>query len=334
MDGGRRKLRSLDGPLTAVGGAGSAGSERARALYVSHARTPVLRAEPVAYRPPVRAAAEPRKAAPQHPVMARLVRPGMGWLGVALLFASTGIYGATVGERWQDFGSALAAGPNAFARGSGFTLANVDVQGRRILTDQEILDAIGVEQGQSLVFLDANAARERLLQNPLVLKATVRKLYPDTIAVSIVEREPYALWQRGEKLSVIAVDGTVIEGVAEGRFAKLPMLVGQGADKAAKSILAALEPYPELRKSIYAMVRVGDRRWNLRLTNGMDVKLPEHGMADALSLFVKLDAEHRIADRDIVELDLRNPGMPTVRLSDEAAAAEVAAKAKEKAAGT
>src|SRR5690606_9763435 len=99
----------------------------------------------------------------------------------------------------------------------------------KILTDAEIMSAINHDSGQSLVMLDAAAARVRLLENPLVLEAKVRKIYPDTIAVSVVEREPYALWQRGEKLSVIASDGTVIDGVEEGRFANLPMLVGQGA---------------------------------------------------------------------------------------------------------
>jgi cell division protein FtsQ len=231
-------------------------------------------------------------------------------------------------------GSAIAAGPNAFARGSGFTLASVDIEGRKILTDDEILAALGHKPGQSLVFLDANAARERLMQNPLVLSATVRKLYPDKVAISIVERQPFALWQRGEKMSVIASDGTVIEGVAEGRFADLPLFVGQGADTSAKSLLAALKPYPELRKNIYAMVRVGERRWNLRLTNGMDVKLPEEGQDEAIALLVKLEAGQKLFERDITEVDLRRFDRVTVRLSDEAAAAEVAARAKEKAAGT
>ena len=133
----------------------------------------------------------------------------------------------------------------------------------------------------------------------------------------------------------IGQDGTVIDGVQSGRFANLPLLVGQGADTSAKAILAALEPYPDLRKNIYAIVRVGDRRWNLRLTNGMDVKLPEHGTQEAIAAFVKLDKSSQLSDRDITEVDMRRPGTATVRLSDEAAAALAAkAKEKDKAAGT
>ncbi len=347
MDGGRRKLKSLDGPLKAVSGTGAPGGDRSRAFYSSRplrASTSrpeiradlradsLLKAAPARPAAPSQSAARPRRAAA--PSVVR-VRPGIGWFCVIVLYACTGIYGATLGDHWQEIGSAVTAVPDAFARGSGFDIADVEIEGRKILTDAEIMAALGYGPGQSLVFLDANAARERLMQNPLVLKATVRKLYPDKIAIAVTEREPFALWQRGEKIAVIGQDGTVIDGVQEGRFANLPLLVGQGADTAAKTILAALEPYPELKKNIYAMVRVGDRRWNLRLTNGMDVKLPEHGTADAISAFVKLDKSSQLKDRDITEVDMRRPGTATVRLSDEAAAALAAeAKEKDKAAGT
>lgn len=354
MDGGRRKLKSLDGQLKAVGGGASA-TGRARVIYSNRPlRSPAprtesraelradlradLRTDPVFNSAPARpaapaqSAARPRRAAASSVVR---VRPGIGWFCVIVLYACTGIYGATLGDRWQEIGSALGAVPDAFARGSGFHISDVEVEGRKILTDAEILAALGYQPGQSLVFLDANAARERLMQNPLVLKATVRKLYPDKIAISVTEREPFALWQRGDKIAVIGQDGTVIDGVQSGRFANLPLLVGQGADSSAKAILAALEPYPDLRKNIYAIVRVGDRRWNLRLTNGMDVKLPEHGTQEAIAAFVKLDKSSQLSDRDITEVDMRRPGTATVRLSDEAAAALAAkAKEKDKAAGT
>lgn len=335
MDGGRRKLRALGGPARAVGGHGSYGAGPSR----SYASSRPQRVSPQR---------QDHRAAPRAPqdtasrfdphfsrlAQSRFLRPGIGWAGVAILFVCTGVYGSIIGDRWNEIGSVATAMPNAFVSGSGFAIANIDVEGRKILTDREILDALDVVPGQSLVFLDVTAARERLMQNPLVISATVRKLYPDKVAISVVEREPYALWQRGEKMSVIAQDGTVIEGAEDGRFADLPMLVGQGAQTSAKSILAAIEPYPELHKKIYAMVRVGDRRWNLRLNNGMDVKLPEHGFEKAIAQFVELDAQSRVSDRDIVEVDFRLNGRVSVRLSDEAAAAEVAARSKKKAAGT
>jgi cell division protein FtsQ len=330
MDGGGRKLRSLDGPLKAVGDVG-------RPLTAER-RTVVYRTEPRLGKAPnqVRPALPQRPARrPERTWLDRLTRPGMGWLGAFLFLAATGSYGATLGNHWQGMAEAAVVMPDAFARGSGFTIERIDVDGRKILTDDEILTAIGAQVSQSLLFVDADAARERLLQNPLVMTASVRKLYPHTLSVSVTERQPYALWQRGEKLAVIASDGTVIDGVEQGRFADLPLVVGRGAESQVKAILAALEPYPELRSKVYAAVFVGGRRWNLRLTNGMDVKLPVEGFEQALANFVELDRTSKLSERDITEVDFRLPDHVTVRLSDAAAAADAEAKKeKSKRAGT
>lgn len=259
----------------------------------------------------------------------------MGWAGVVLLFGTTIITGTTLGGHWQGLGDLAASAPEAFARGSGFTIDSIEVEGRKILTNDEILTALAYEPGRSLVMLDVTAARAALMQNPLVLQASVRKIYPDRLLVTVTEREPFALWQQGEKLAVISADGTVIEGVQNERFAKLPLVVGAGANTAARSILKAMEPYPELKERVYAAVRVGARRWNLRLANGMDIKLPEDRLDEALAQLVEFDRTDKITDRDIAEVDLRLPGRATVRLSDEAAAALAeAAKDKTKRAGT
>jgi cell division protein FtsQ len=264
----------------------------------------------------------------------QLVRPGVGWLGVALLFGVTGIYGTTAGDHWGELGELAQSAPEAFAR-SGFTITQIAVDGRKALTNDELLEALNYEPGQSLVSLDVAAAREALLRNPLIQQATVRKLYPDQITIKLVERQPFALWQQGEALQVISADGTVIEGLDHARFGYLPLVVGRDANLEAQAISKALEPHPELRERIYAAVRVGGRRWNLRLKNGMDVKLPDEGVEAALTQLVDLERSYKITDRDITELDLRFPNRATVRLSEPAAEALAeAAKGKAKRAGT
>jgi cell division protein FtsQ len=76
---------------------------------------------------------------------------------------------------------------------------------------------------------------------------------------------------------------------------------------------------------------VADRRWNLRLKNGIDVRLPETNVEQALDRLVALDREKKILSRDVLAIDLRLPDRVTVRLSDAAAAArEEALKDKRK----
>ena len=172
----------------------------------------------------------------------------------------------------------------------------------------------------SLLFFDVEAARDRLKTNPWIADATVLKLYPDRLQIGVKEREAFALWQQAGRVSVIAGDGTVLEPYVNPRLIRLPLVVGLGAAAAAKEFLALLDRTPELRDQVRASVLISERRWNLRLRNGLDVRLPETDVEQALTTLVALDKDKKLLSRDIVALDLRLPDRVTVRLSEAAAA--------------
>ena len=97
---------------------------------------------------------------------------------------------------------------------------------------------------------------------------------------------------------------------------QLPLIVGRGADAQAKDFLTLLERFPDIRQQVRASILVGKRRWNLRLKNGLDVRLPEEGVASALEHLIALDRADKLLSRDIVSVDLRLADRVTVRLSD------------------
>jgi cell division protein FtsQ len=68
-------------------------------------------------------------------------------------------------------------------------------------------------------------------------------------------------------------------------------------------------------------VLVSERRWNLRLKSGVDVELPEDGVAQALDRLVALDRDKKLLSRDITLVNMRVRDRVTVRQSDAAAAA-------------
>ena len=138
------------------------------------------------------------------------------------------------------------------------------------LTREEILTTAGVTGRTSLLFLDATAARARLKANPWIAEATVLKLYPGRLHIKVTERDAFALWQKDGKVAVISADGTVVESFVSQRFAKLPMVVGAGADIKAREFLAIIDGFPAIRDQLRASILVADRRWNLRLKNGIE----------------------------------------------------------------
>ena len=257
--------------------------------------------------------------------------PGFGIAGSVLLLAAALGYGAVAGGHVDDIVGWLKDARDQAANAVGFRIAAVSLTGPKEVSREEILTIAGVTGHASLLFLDADAARARLMANPWIADAAVLKLYPDRLQITVTERQAFALWQKDGRVSVIAADGTILEPFVEDRYLRLPLVVGRGAERQAKDFLAIVDRYPGIESLLRASVLVADRRWNLRLANGIDVRLPETNVEQALDRLVTLDREKKLLSRDIVAVDLRLPDRVTVRLSDAAAQArEDALKDKKK----
>ena len=259
---------------------------------------------------------------------------GAGVAGSLLLIGATLSYGAIAGGHVAAVTDWLKTARDNAANALGFRIAAVSVSGGSQITREQALALAGVTGRSSLLFFDAETARAQLLANPWIADAAVLKLYPDRLLITITERRAFALWQRNRQVNVIADDGTVLQPFVEDRYRGLPLVVGSGAERRAKDFIGLVDRYPEIRSALSASVLVAERRWNLRLTNGMDVRLPENDLQAALDRLVKLDHDKKLLSRDIASIDLRLPDRVTVRLSDAATQArEDALKARKKKGG-
>src|SRR5665647_1892901 len=261
---------------------------------------------------------------PPHRLVATVERYLPNRAGVAatvLLLLASAAFGIVKGGHVEELSSALSDTRNAIANSAGFRITAVAINGRKQLTQDEVLGIGGVNGRSSLLFLDAAAVRDKLKANPWIADATVLKLYPGQLQIDIVERTAFALWQQDGRLSVIADDGAVLEPYLSRRFLSLPLVVGKGAETHAKDFLALLARYPQVRAVTKAAIFVGERRWNLRLKDGLDIRLPENDVGNALASLSRLDKEERLFSRDIVAVDMRLPDRLMVQLSDDAAKA-------------
>jgi len=239
---------------------------------------------------------------------------------ILMLLGSAGL-GVVKGGHLEEFTAALSDTRNGIANSAGFRITSVAINGRKQLSQDEVLAIGGVNGRSSLLFLNAATVRDKLKANPWIGEATVLKLYPGHLKIDIVERSPFALWQQDGRLSVIADDGAVLEPYVSRRFLSLPLVVGKGAETRARDFLALLARYPQVRAATKAAIFVGERRWNLRLKDGLDVRLPENDVGNALAALSKLDKEEKLFSRDIVAVDMRLQDRLTVQLSEDAAKA-------------
>ncbi|MEE9347844.1 MAG: cell division protein FtsQ/DivIB, partial [Robiginitomaculum sp.] len=125
---------------------------------------------------------------------------------------------------------------------------------------------------------------------------------------------PVALWQQNGVVRVVDGEGLVIEAALASDFAKLPLLVGPNAAAHSQSIYDALAQSPAVSKRLAAIIRVGDRRWDIALKgNGPRLKLPENNIHAALARIEDMQRSHHILDLDLETIDLRAPGRAVLR---------------------
>ncbi len=200
---------------------------------------------------------------------------------------------------------------------SKFSIQHVTVEGRGYTDKTALNAALNAERGQSLLHFDVNAARDRLQTLEWVSEASVLRLWPNALHLVLVESRPAAIWQLNGKLQLIDRQGHVISDNHIAQFGNLPHVVGKGANYKAAELTELLAQYPLIRARVRAAVRIGERRWNLRLDSGVDVQLPDTNEERALKRLLVLEEEHRLFARDISIIDLRDHDRLYVRLNSD-----------------
>jgi cell division protein FtsQ len=241
------------------------------------------------------------------------------WLIVCVLFlASALLYGAWIGGQTERLFDALNGGVEKLAVAAGFGVKRITVEGQLHATDAEITAALKAGPDTMMLGFDTDAAKARLEAVPWIRHAQVMRLLPSTLQVVVEERVPYAIWQNHGQTYVVDAEGVMLAPALREAYADLPLVVGEGAAKAASALYDALKPYGDLKQKMIAALRVGDRRWTLKLASGLEIMLPDDNIGEALSSLTKLDEERGLLKRDIAAVDLRLLDRVTVRLREEA----------------
>ncbi len=254
----------------------------------------------------------------------RFARP-LG-IGVVLLGVVVIGYGALFGHAGAgSAGGSITTWRERFARAVNMRVQRIDIEGRANTPEPLLRAALGVREGEPILGVSLEAARLRIEGLSWVEHVAVERRLPGTIAVALVERRPFAIWQSQGKFELIDRTGTVVANEDVSAFATLPLVVGAGAASRAAELLDALQDEPEIRARVVAGVRVGERRWNLQLKNGITVMLPEGNEPAALRRLNELQTADALLDRPVAAVDLRLPDRLVVRPLQSTAPATPAA---------
>lgn len=164
-------------------------------------------------------------------------------------------------------GGLVGVGMFATPRVVGARILAVDrlpVHGHHRLTLGEIEALVGSVRGESLLLVDLDRFRTKLLDSPWVAGVTVRRVFPSTIETYIVEREPVAIARIAQQLHLVDESGIIIDEYGPQYMdLDLPIVDGMAAPKSddgpvidparaqlAARFLRSLRARPELLRAV------------------------------------------------------------------------------------
>lgn len=197
-----------------------------------------------------------------------------------------------------------------------FAVTAVTVTGADPVLEADIRRILPVHVPVSQFDLDLGDLHDTVTALHAVESAALRIRSGGVLEIAVTERLPVAVWRGAKGLALLDATGT-FTGSVETRADRpdLPLIVGLGADQRITEAQALLASAGGFGQRVRALVRIGDRRWDVVLDSGQRLLLPAADPIPALDRIVALAQATDLMERDFTLIDLRVPRRPTLRMT-------------------
>lgn len=239
-------------------------------------------------------------------------------LPFCLTFMAATLYLADDGRR-DAIALAVADARTSFEERPEFMVKLMAIDGADDALSGEIRHVVPIEFPQSSFDLDLAALRSQITDLDAVEKANVRIKPGGVLQIDVTRRVPVALWRNDDGLALVDLNGVFVGPVeTRAEHSHLPLIVGEGAPQHIPEALRLLRVASALEVRVHGLVRMGARRWDVVLDREQRIMLPEQAAVQALERVIALEGAQEVLTRDVVLVDLRLAGRPTVRMSENA----------------
>ena len=238
-----------------------------------------------------------------------------GLIVLSVLISGVALYVSPIGKDIQQTSKQIL---DLCTKKAHFNLERVVVEGHIRTKLSDVNSKLHLRQGMPIFDIDLEQEKQSVLELPWIKTVRIERHLPTQILISVTEKKPIAVWQNkkeywpiDENGNPILDDKTILKNVL--------LVVGEDAPEHTPELISLLKQYPDIGAVTRSAVRVGKRRWNLYLNdaeNGLEIRLPETGLKDALSRLTRFKEEGDILNRDIRVIDLKLPDRLIVKSSE------------------
>ncbi len=246
------------------------------------------------------------------PLFKAMVRTGIPSFGFVFLFTwyiNDVQRLQVITDTWQGWVRAVQDRPE-------FTVSLLRIEGASEQLQADIVEVMPIDLPLSQFQLDTDKLRAQLLSLDPVLEAEVRIKAGGVLLLKVTERTPAVAWARGDEIEVLDATGHRVATLPDVASAgALPLIAGEGAETAVPEALTLIAAAAPITDRLVGLARIGNRRWDVVLTRGQRIALPEVAPAAALDRALAMQEARDVLDRDVQMVDLRLPDRPILRLT-------------------
>lgn len=189
----------------------------------------------------------------------------------------------------------------------GFGIEQVTLSGHRSTSDEDIFEVLKLHKTPTFFAFSTVDAQKGLKELPWIKDVSIKKVWPNQVALHFAEREPFAVWQHGQNTVLIDREGRILGPLKSDLDLPFPKFMGEGANTTASEFWSVLQSYPQLRNRVQSAEYVDRRRWSVMLKNGAQIDFPADFEVSALSLVTSNMYLKDLLEKPLCHLDLRIP---------------------------
>lgn len=223
-------------------------------------------------------------------------------------------------SRRAAFAERIEEVTSQFRNRKEFQVQTMSIAGASEELEQDIHEILPIDFPVSSFDLDLQSMQAGLGALDAVERADLRVRPGGMLEINVAERMPAVIWRTGTGLLLLDATGHRTAPLPRrGLRPDLPIISGTGADAAAAEALELIEKAAPLVDRVRGLARIGERRWDVVLSGGQRIMLPEVDAAAALEEVIALHEAEELFAREVRAVDMRNPERPTVRMTPAAA---------------
>ena len=155
----------------------------------------------------------------------------------------------------------------------------IEIQGNKHLTRGQLLDIFGDDVDRNIFRISLSDRQAELEQLPWVSHATVMRLLPGRIRVSVAERTPAAFVRQGSRIGLVDTNGVLLDMAPSGTAAQtephysFPVITGISANDPASTRAARMKIYERFTADLDSSgEKISEALSEVDLSNPEDVK--------------------------------------------------------------